>query len=189
MIKSILYTIGHSNQSLKEFIQLLDQHEIEVVVDVRSAPYSRYVPHYNKHELEAAIKEAGLQYIYLGGELGGRPDRAEHYDAEGHALYGEMASTEPFQRGIRRLKQGIARYRVAIMCSEEDPTHCHRRRLVGRVLVDDGIEILHIRSDGRIDAETEMREAEVNKPQQQPLFDANDRETLVWRSTHSVMPG
>ncbi len=85
-----IYTIGHSNQELASFLALLTMHGVEVVVDVRSAPYSRYAPQFDKRALETAVVGAGMRYLYLGKELGGRPDGAEFYDSDGRAIYSRV---------------------------------------------------------------------------------------------------
>ena len=149
-----VFTIGHSNHAIELFLALLTQHRIDVVVDVRSAPYSRYVPHFNKPNLEAALAGTPAKYLYLGRELGGRPEGEEFYDAEGHARYGMVAKTPLFLQGIERVERGIERYRVALMCAEEDPATCHRSLLVGRVLRERGVTVLHLRSDGRVEEDT-----------------------------------
>ena len=179
-----LYTIGHSNQTIEEFLALLAQRDIEALVDVRSAPYSRYVPHFNKRELQQAVQDAERHYVYLGNELGGRPDDPALLDDEGHARYDLIAKTDAFESGIARLKEGVARYRVAAMCSEEDPTDCHRRLLVGRVMRRDGYQVLHIRGDGEI-----MDDAHLDPTNFQPgLFGLEPSEQDTWRSTRSVLP-
>jgi len=188
----IVFTIGHSNQSMEEFIELLRQHEIDVIADVRSAPYSRFVPQFNKREVQAAVRAAGFQYVYLGRELGGRPDPdSDLIDNEGHAIYGLIAETDEFLTGLNRLRDGINRYRVAMMCSEEDPTDCHRRLLVSRVLIlDHGVDIHHIRGDGRIDTEDKLQPMPYDAPIQQTLFDTvdDDARKRAWRSIRSVLP-
>jgi uncharacterized protein (DUF488 family) len=179
-----LYTIGHSNQTVEDFLALLARHGIEALVDVRSAPYSRYVPHFNKRELQQAMQAAGLHYVYLGRELGGRPEDLGLYDEAGHARYDLIAETETFNEGIERLKTGLASYRVAIMCSEEDPTDCHRRLLVGRVMRRDGYRVLHIRGDGEI-----MNDVQFDPSVLQPgLFGLEPGAPETWRSTRSVLP-
>src|SRR5437870_4228181 len=115
------FTVGHSNHSLHDFLALLASHAIEVLVDTRSHPYSKYVTHFNREELAAALKQAGVKYLYLGRELGGRPDEEEYFDAEGHVLYYRVAKSRLFLEGIERLEAGSRQYRVALMCSEEDP--------------------------------------------------------------------
>lgn len=187
-----IFTIGHSNQPTEAFLDLLRQHVIEVVVDVRSTPFSRFVPQFNKRELQATVREAGFQYVYLGRELGGRPDPDSGLiDDEGHAIYGLIAETDDFNQGIRRLREGIGRYRAAMMCSEEDPTDCHRRLLVSRVLIlEYGLAVRHIRGDGRIDSEDDLTPMPYDAPVQQSLFGSTDDDArkLAWRSIRSVLP-
>ncbi len=152
-----IYTVGHSNQSLERFIALLQRHQIQSLVDVRSAPYSRYVPHFNRPELEDAIERQGIRYLYLGEELGGRPPTDDYYDEQDHVLYSRVARAEFFLRGLERLKDEAAEYRAAIVCSEEDPINCHRHLLIARVLDDQGVRVLHIRGDDREQTEDDLR--------------------------------
>jgi uncharacterized protein (DUF488 family) len=158
------------------------------VADVRSAPYSRYAEQFNQRELRAAIVEAGLQYVFFGRELGGRPADESLYDAAGHVDYRRVSRTEPFRAGIERVRRGAARYRVALMCSEEDPTDCHRRLLVGRVLRQEGVEVLHIRGDGHLDREDDLPETPLDQPHQPSLFAGDAQQENPWRSTRSVLP-
>jgi len=185
---STIYTIGHSSHSSDNFVSLLSARGIEVVVDVRSSPYSGYVPQFDKELLQANLSKAGIKYLFLGAELGGRPQNANHYDAKGRAVYGLMKKDPVFNSGIERLERGIASYKVALMCGEEDPACCHRRLLVGRVLVERGHELLHIRGDGRLQTDLEVTD-ESTKPllsSQPALFDEINEEQ--WRSTASVLP-
>ena len=112
-----LFTMGHSNHALKEFLALLGQHEIETLIDVRSLPVSSYSPHFNARPLREAIETAGIRYGFYGRELGGRPEDPALYDEAGYVLYGEVARTPLFQDGLARLEKGLQRCRVAIMCS------------------------------------------------------------------------
>ena len=130
----ILFTIGHSNHSEEQFLDLLRSHDIEVLVDVRSQPFSQYATHFNAEPIRHSIQDAGIKYLWLGGHLGGRPDNPRFFDEDGHVLYRLVAGSSHFLQGIERLEKGMAQYRVAIMCSEEDPTDCHRHLLVARVL-------------------------------------------------------
>ncbi len=183
-----IYTIGHSNQTLDALIDLLRRHAIEVVVDVRSQPYSRYSPHFSRRSLEPALVAAGFKYLFMGKELGGRPDGADFYDAEGRVRYGEVEKSDLFKGGVSRVETGIRRYRVALLCSEEDPAGCHRRLLVGRVLAERGTALLHIRGDGRIEREERVRAADDERDSGQlPLF-ADLDETREWKSIRSVLP-
>jgi uncharacterized protein (DUF488 family) len=174
-----LYSIGHSNQSFDALLGLLQQHQIDVLADVRSAPYSKFCPQFDKHALEAATRDAGLQYVFLGRELGGRPDGAEYYDAEGYVLYGRRAEAPEFLAGIARLERGRQQYRVAVLCSEEDPAGCHRHLLIGRVLAARGTPLVHIRGDGRL-----QTAAELESPQLALFADLEER---PWKSIRSVL--
>ena len=185
---STVYTIGHSAHSVEELIGLLIGRAIDVVVDTRSAPYSRFAPQFDREVLRQSLVESGIKYLFLGGELGGRPKNPAYYDDHGRVLYGRMKTDADFAAGIERLERGIAAFRVALLCGEEDPAHCHRRLLVGRVLVERGHEILHIRADGRLQTDAEVA-AESGKPLvngQPALFAELDEDQ--WRSTASVSP-
>jgi uncharacterized protein (DUF488 family) len=182
-----IYTIGHSNQPADVLLALLKQHAIEVLADVRSAPYSRYAPHFSQGPLRESVRAAGVRYVYLGRELGGRPDDESLHDARGYVDYARIAATAEFQAGLARLVEGIGRYRVALMCGEEDPTDCHRRLLVGRVLARDGVRVLHIRGDGRVQAEEELEPAAYQQPFQPSLFGDESTEG-AWTSTRPVLP-
>jgi uncharacterized protein (DUF488 family) len=178
-VRPALFTIGHSNHAFEHFRDLLIGHRVEVVADVRSWPASRYTPWFDRANLTGELRAAGVGYVFLGRELGGRPEDQSQYDADGHVLYDEVASSDLFGNGLDRLVTGIETRRVAIMCAEEDPEHCHRRLLVARVLFENGIEVQHIRGDGRL--ETEQGFAETNPT----LFSDGE---LPWRSTRSVSP-
>lgn len=173
-----LLTIGHSNHPSEHFQRLLSEHDVEVLVDVRSWPHSRHVEWVDRSKIGDVAKAAGVRYLFLGRELGGRPDGNEFYDQVGRVLYGKVAQSDDFRDGIERLCRGAERYRVAIMCSEEDPTSCHRRLLIAKVLLEKGHTIGHIRGDGRCEFE-----AEPIALSEGSLFD--DEEGL-WRSSLSV---
>ena len=182
-----LFTVGHSNHDPGWFVGLLEQHEIEVLVDVRTRPVSGYCPYFSAKPLESLVKRAGIKYLFLGKELGGQPPDPSYYDERGHAMYWRMAEAGFFLDGLRRLRAGIEKFRVAIMCSEENPSQCHRRLLVARVLYDGGIEVLHIRGDGRVEAESEIRRQEAAARPQLDLFHESDpeQERLKWKSIQS----
>lgn len=182
-----VFTIGHSNHSLEKLVGLLKNHGIEVLVDVRSQPYSKYATHFNTRELEPALMDVEIRYLFLGKELGGLPEGAEYYDAQGHVLYSRLAESPLFLQGISRVEKGVRRYRVALMCGEEDPTECHRRLLVARVLMERGIVVHHIRGDGSLQSEETLAKEEADRGRdyvQQDLFQAP--EDTAWKSTRSV---
>lgn len=183
-----LFSIGHSSHSIEAFLKLLDQHGIEVIADVRSSPFSKFVPQFNQNQLQPMLEQNGRRYVFLGKELGGRPPGAQYYDDAGHALYGRMAGADFFLKGLTRLEKGMRSYRVAILCSEEDPAVCHRHLLMGRVLAERGIILRHIRGDGRIEPEPEVaaRSAADALNRQLSLFP--EAEDHRWRSLRSVLP-
>ena len=181
-----LYTIGHSNHELETFLDLLRRHEIQVLADVRSQPYSAYTSHFNRESLQSAIVSAGLKYVFMGDLLGGRPDGQDFYDPSGHVLYYRVAESQLFLEGIQRLISGLQQYRVAIMCSEEDPAVCHRFLLVTRVMDRQGIEICHIRGDGRLESESTVCATSKDNRNQPVLF--AEMENDKWISLRSVLP-
>ncbi len=182
-----IFTVGHSNHPLETFLGLLRAHSIDVLVDVRSQPYSKFATHFNARDLKAAVEGSGVRYGFFGRELGGRPEGDEFYDAEGHVLYGKVAESPVFLEGLSRLERGIARFRVAMMCSEENPAICHRHLLVGRVLAGRGIAVVHIRGDGRLQTDAElMGEEGGSDAGQGALFAAE--EVTEWKSLRSVSP-
>jgi uncharacterized protein (DUF488 family) len=125
------------------------RHQIQIVVDVRSRPYSRFSPQFNRKPLELALKEQGLEYVFLGQSLGGRPEGSKLYNADGSLDYARRAVDQDFLAGIEDLLRLAADKRVALMCAEEDPEKCHRWLLVGKALAARGVSIVHIRGDGK----------------------------------------
>ncbi len=159
-----LYTIGHSNHTIETFIALLRQHQITLVVDVRSQPYSQWATQFNRELLQHDLNVAGLGYHYLGDVLGGRPSNRKLYDAEqDHPNYTKMARDSIYLLGIDHLLELAATQRLVVMCSEGDYHACHRHLLITQTLVDQGVHVLHIESDG------ELAEGKL-EPQQLSLF-------------------
>lgn len=142
-----VFTIGHSDHSLEAFLALLAQHQVTALADVRSAPYSRRLPQYAKRSLAESLVAAGVAYVYLGEQLGGRPSARVRSQMRGTG-YGAIARTDVFKEGIARIMQGARRHRVAMMCAERDPADCHRALLVGRELAGRGVEMVHLHADG-----------------------------------------
>jgi len=175
---STLLTLGHSNHAPEHFQSLLIENRVEVLVDVRSWPHSRYVEWADRAVLPNIVGSVDAKYLFLGDQLGGRPDDGSFYDGEGHVLYARVAASEDFRAGVARLKRGIEQCRVAIMCSEENPENCHRRLLIAKVLLDEGVPVTHIRGDGKNEAEPGPIDLSAGS-----LFDDEER---VWRSSRSV---
>jgi uncharacterized protein (DUF488 family) len=176
-----IFTIGHSNHSIEKFISLLKKHEITAVADVRSHPFSRYLPHFNKAELDAELSKAGIKYLFLGRELGARPEDSGCYDLSGKALYERIAATPLFSEGIQRLIEDSQTEKITLLCAEKDPMTCHRTILVCEKLRPLNLQINHILSDGNLEAHQQLEErllAKYNKSKKQTkavqlsLFDA-----------------
>ena len=167
-----LWTIGHSNHSAEHFLALLQQHGIETVVDVRSQPYSRFSPHFRQSRLRELLSGIDIGYLFLGNELGGRPKEPELYDDAGNVLYDRVARTERFADGLHGLMAAAARQQVAAMCSEEDPTRCHRRLLITRELLnaDTPPTVMHLRGDGRIVTEVDLASGQQKSGRQESFF-------------------
>jgi len=154
---SVVYTIGHSNHSPDTFVRLLTEAKIEVLVDVRSNPGSPWTSYANPHDLKRILEAAGIQYLYLGDVLGGRPNDLACYNPQtGKVDYQSIQNKESFQRGLSRLLKGLKKYRICVMCAEEDPSSCHRNLLVGESLRREGVQILHIRGTGQIQTDEEL---------------------------------
>ncbi len=158
-----LFTIGHSNLSIEAFVLLLQQHGITAVADVRSHPFSRYLPHFNKSEIKASLSSVGIQYVFLGKELGARPEDLSCYDSSGKALYDRIAATTLFSQGIQRLLKGAANYKISLMCAEKDPITCHRTILVCHQVREFNLQINHILSDGKLESHQHLEERLLSK--------------------------
>jgi uncharacterized protein (DUF488 family) len=149
-----LYTIGHSNHPIERLIALLRQHQITAVCDVRSKPYSRYNPHFDREALKAALEASGIAYVFLGKELGARSDDPACY-LYGKVQYTRLAQTALFQAGLKRVRDGMKTYTIALMCAEKEPLDCHRTILVSRQLAESGLRIEHIHEDGRLESHSD----------------------------------
>lgn len=142
-----VYTVGHSTHSIDRFIELLLRNQIQVVVDVRSSPFSKFNPQFNRKELQESLRQAGIRYLFLGKELGARSDDPTCYVAD-KVQYDRLAKTALFQSGLDRVIEGSNKFRVALMCAEKDPLECHRTILVARELVKKDLEVTHILESG-----------------------------------------
>ncbi len=151
-----IFTIGHSTLDPDEFLALVRLHGVTTVVDVRSAPYSRYAPHFNRGTLDAFLGDAAITYCWAGERLGGRPNDPACYHGGvmrvGNVDYGALARQPSYQAGVRWLLEIAAQGTTAIMCSEEDPRRCHRHRLIERSLHEGDVAVLHIRRDCALEA-------------------------------------
>jgi uncharacterized protein (DUF488 family) len=158
MRKSSLYSIGHGSRKAEDFLSLLLAYDIKYLADVRSYPFSRFHPQFNSKKLDEFLAEAGITYVFMGNELGGRPKDPSCYDGEGKIDYGLVRKKDFFLSGIERLKAANDKQvSLAVMCSERDPAMCHRSRLIGAVLQEQGIELLHIDEHGKLKDQTSLK--------------------------------
>lgn len=181
-----VYSIGHSAHPIDVFVKLLKETKIVAIADVRSAPYSRRLPQFNREALRNSLAEQGISYVFLGAELGGRGTENSTHDENGRVQYRSIAESHGFREGLRRVRAGSERMRLALMCAENEPLDCHRGILISRVLVDQGIQVLHIHADGHIephyDAERRLlrllglHEPDLFRTEEQVLADAYGRQ-------------
>ncbi|NWG25586.1 MAG: DUF488 domain-containing protein [Pseudorhodoplanes sp.] len=157
MSQPTIFTIGHSTHNYERFLELLRGVGVTAIADVRTSPFSRHFPQFNKDTLKEELRMDGIAYSFLGRELGGRPTGGQFY-CEGVADYERMARSPDFAHGLERVLEGARKYRIALMCSEHDPLDCHRCLLVGRALAERGAAVKHILADGTIADHREIEE-------------------------------
>lgn len=145
-----IYTIGHSNNNLERLAKLLKENDVEILLDVRSHPYSKFVPQFNRENMERESKRLGFEYRFAGDYLGGKPTDKSCYDGD-KVNYDKIASKDYYQKAIKRLIEISQETVTAILCSEENPHACHRHKLIAQTLLDMGVEVLHIRHNGKVE--------------------------------------
>jgi uncharacterized protein (DUF488 family) len=157
MNQQTLFTIGHTTHSFEEFAGLLHRHGITALADVRSHPYSRRLPQFNRETLAVALKGSNIHYVFLGDELGARRNEPECYEGE-RVVYQRVAMLPKFRSGLERVRRGMRTFQIALMCAEKEPLDCHRTILICAALRDE-YRILHILADGSTEdhAHTEQR--------------------------------
>lgn len=145
-----VFSIGHSVHPIEAFLSLLARNAISVVADVRSSPYSRHNPQFNREPLSSRLKAARIGYVFLGKELGARSEDPSCY-IDGKVQYDRLAEAPAFQSGLDRIAEGALNHRIALLCAEKDPITCHRAILVCRHLIQRGLVVKHILEDGQIE--------------------------------------
>jgi uncharacterized protein (DUF488 family) len=154
-----IFTIGHSNHPIETFVGLLRHHGITALADVRTTPYSRRFPQFGRERLIESLREAGIAYVFLGAELGGKRSGQN---------WADIARSDSFRAGLERLREGGQRYRVAYMCAEREPMDCHRALLVTRHLRAPDLAIHHILADGSIEEQADFERRLVKKAKTAP---------------------
>jgi len=178
-----IFTIGHSNHSADAFDSLLAKHGIELLIDVRTKPASRWYPHFNMGKLRQRLGDLNIQYEHFPG-LGGHPPEKEFYDEDGRVVYERIAVTRVFKRDIKRAIEMSEGARLALMCAEGNPRDCHRHPFLARELDERGVEVLHICKDGSLEPANEMTD---NTNQQMALFEGAGEDS-TWRSPKRIRP-
>lgn len=176
-MNSELFTIGHSTHTVEYFVELLKQHSITAVCDVRSHPYSKYNPQFNREELKKELKRHNISYVFLGKELGARSENPNCY-IDGRVQYNYLVDEPSFQQGIIRLKKGMKQYSIALMCAEKDPITCHRTILVCREMRSHAKQIKHILADGGIETNLEAENRLLNILRIVPDMFKNENECI-----------
>jgi len=181
--KNQILSIGHSTLDTAAFVGRLKSAGVTGIADVRSSPFSRKFPQYNRNRLKADLARDGIVYSFLGSELGGRPEQPSYY-TDGIADYEKMSTDANFKVGLTRVEEGSRKYRIALMCSERNPLDCHRCLLVGRALVERGLDISHILSCEEIISQAQIEErllAMVGKHDDDMFASANERLSDAYR--------
>lgn len=150
-----LFTVGHSTHEWDRFASLLRRHDVTAIADVRSSPYSRFNPQYNRETLVRGLETIGIAYVFLGRELGARREERDCY-VDRQARYERIAESPLFHEGLARIREGLKRHRIALLCAEKDPITCHRTVLVCRELRHDSITVNHILEDGSLESTADM---------------------------------
>jgi uncharacterized protein (DUF488 family) len=151
-----LFTIGYGARSVEELITALERNRIEYLIDVRTAPYSKFKPEFSKELLQHRIEAAGIRYVFMGDSLGGQPRDPDCF-TDGKVDYEKVRRQPFFQKGIERLRKAFERqHPVALMCSEGRPEQCHRSKLIGEALTAAGIPVCHIDEDGALLSQTQV---------------------------------
>lgn len=151
-----LYTIGYGARTIEEFIAALQANHIEYLIDVRTAPYSKFRPEFSREPLQARLENAGIRYVFMGDLLGGQPNDPACL-TDGKVDYAKVRTQPFFLNGIERLKKAFAQKRRAVlMCSEGRPEQCHRTKLIGETLASAGISVSHIDEDGAVLTQTQV---------------------------------
>ena len=153
-MKFTILTVGHSNHDLEHLLRILRANQVTAVADIRSEPYSGFCPQFNRDTLKSTLEASGIHYLFLGQELGARPQDSACYK-DGKVQYKLLADTTLFKKGLERIISGSARHRIALLCTEKDPLSCHRSALISREFEALGMNVSHILEDGSLETQDE----------------------------------
>ncbi len=185
MADKTVFTIGHSTHEIEYFIDLLNKFDINCVIDVRSSPYSRIAPQFNKPALNSTLRENNIIYMHFEKEFGARHTKPSLLDEDGNVDFDKVRETDEFKQGVQRLKNGLDRgYKIALMCSEANPFDCHRFSMISYQLVREGMYVNHILQNGNSIDNSELEDWLLKKYHRQLLpqstfFEVVTRETQI----------
>ena len=152
----MIYTIGHGNKIIETFLDELKAYDIKYLIDVRSKPFSKWSPHFNKDSLSNYLNTINIKYVNMGDQLGGLPKDRKLY-GDGKVIYSKLSNSGPFKKGIQRIVTASnKKLDIAMMCSEADPEQCHRSKLIGGELAQLNIPVTHIKSIDNIVTQEEL---------------------------------
>lgn len=147
----ILYTIGHSQHEAEYFIDMLRKYDINYVLDVRSTPYSQFAENYNRENIRAILKMAGIEYSFMGNYFGARPEDRTLYSKDGYLDFEKARKSVKFQSAVNNVIKGIqAGNNIVLMCTEKDPIECHRAIMVARTFFERNVDVQHILADSSL---------------------------------------
>ena len=175
----IIYTIGHSSHDNIYFLQLLKKYNIDCIVDIRSVPFSKYVPHFNKNVIKKFLTFHRIQYIYMADEFGAIREDKNLFSPKGYLDFDVIKHTKVFKDGIKRLNVGIDKgYTISLMCAEKDPLNCHRSIMIAPELTKNNFLVNHILPDGNIETQDSLEKRLLNlyfpTHEQQDLFSISE---------------
>ncbi|PHV69202.1 hypothetical protein CS063_17080 [Sporanaerobium hydrogeniformans] len=181
-MKWVIYTIGHSNYTMEDFVSRIKVYGIEYVADIRGTPYSKYNKQYDKNVIGANLMEHGIKYVYMGKEFAAQRSNRSLYLPEGYADFEQVRTDSDFLNGVERLKKGLEKgYHIVLMGARQNPVECHRYALVGRWLITYGFEVRHILHKGGIATQGQLEEAlkeRYYEEQDQLMLNIHTGETL-----------
>ncbi len=184
MADKTVFTVGHSTHDIGHFIELLNEHHINCLIDVRSSPYSRIAPQYNKDTLSSTLKNNEILYVHFEKEFGARHTKPSLLDEEGKVDFDKVRASDEFKQGVQRLGKALELgYTVTLMCSEANPFDCHRFAMISYQLVKEGLQVQHILPDGKLVDNNELEEQLLKKYYrklpQSTLFETVTREQQI----------
>lgn len=182
--KYYIYSIGHGSRPIDEFISILKNNNISYLIDVRSKPFSRFHSQYNQNSLMESLRKENIKYVFMGDSLGGRPNDRSCYDNESHVDYSKVKEKDFFKKGIARLETAyMKKLNIACMCSELSACDCHRSKLIGEVLKQSNINVVHIEKNGELISQDSIIKQILMKKSNFDLFDNTDN--LINKSVKS----